>query len=316
MYGRWRMNLHGTKMDNLDRFLKEFRGDVFRNVPLKEHTSLRIGGPADYLLVPDDTLALKMLIDLLAEIEMEYMIIGGGTNILVKDGGVRGCVISLKRFQKLETVQEGDDTVTLFVQTGAPLQRLINHCKDSGLTGLEGLAGIPGTMGGALFGNAGAFGYEIMDVVQRVTVLERGALKVYERGQLNPGYREGGFPKETIILGVHVRLERDDPQAVKTTTEAYLKEKKATQPIGQRSAGCVFKNPESLPAGKLIDEAGCKGMRVGDIEVSTVHANFFVNTGEGRAEDFLMLMDMVSERVYDVFGIVLEPEIRIVGQKE
>jgi len=301
---------------NIESHLKEnFHGKVLRDISLKEYTSLNIGGRAGYLLMPEDPLSLKNLIDLLTERSIGYFIIGGGTNLLVLDGGVDKVLISLRSFHRLEIVEEHGDEVMVFAQAGLSLQGLVRFSGNEGLSGIEGLAGIPGTLGGALFGNAGSFGFEIHDVVRRITVIGGGGMSVIEGDEIRTSYRSGGVPGGITIVGAHFTLKRDDPLAVKKRTAGYIQQKKASQPLDKRSAGCVFKNPPDRSAGKLIDDAGCKGMRIGDIEVSGRHANFFINLGEGRAVDFLRLMNEVSGRVFDLHGIALVPEIRIIGRK-
>ncbi len=298
-----------------ERLTDGFRGRIATDVMLRDHTSLRIGGRAAYLFMPDDTSSLTGLLSVLSSEGMGYVLIGGGTNLLVMDDGLDEAVVSLNAFRRLETVEVSGDDVLVFVQSGLPLQRLVSFCREEGLSGLEGLAGIPGTVGGAVFGNAGAYGYEIMGVVQRVAVLKDGRLGSLNREEINATYRCGGFSRGTVVLGVHVRLRRDDRSAVRRRMKEFLDMKRRTQPLAERSAGCVFKNPADGSAARLIQEAGYKGMRVGDIEVSTKHANFFVNKGRGRAEDFLTLMETVRERVERLFGVALEPEVKIMGRR-
>ncbi len=302
-----------------ERLSEGFNGEILTDVMLREYTSLSIGGKADYIFIPSDPVSLRGLIEALAAEGIGYVLIGGGTNLLVTDDGVDDVVINMKAFQGLERVEErGEDRgeeVRVFAQAGLPLQRLISFCREEGLSGLEGLVGIPGTVGGAVFGNAGAYGCEIMDVVQRVTVLKGGGIVVLDREDINATYRSGGLSPDTVILGVHILLKRDDEGTLQEKMNEFLQMKKKTQPLGERSAGCVFKNPPAESAARLIDEAGYKGMRVGDIEISTLHANFFVNKGQGTAGDFLALMDTVIDGIVKRFGIVLEPEIRIIGKR-
>ncbi len=303
-----------------ERLSEGFNGDVLTDVMLRDHTSLRIGGKADYIFIPSDPVSLLRLIEALAGEGVGYVLIGGGTNILVTDAGVDDVVINMKAFQSLEKVGDrgGDDSgdeVRVFAQSGLPLQRLVSFCREGGLSGLEGLVGIPGTVGGAVFGNAGAYGFEIMDTVQRITVLKGGSIVVLEREDINATYRSCGLSPDTVILGVHMLLKKDDKGTLQDRMNEFLQMKKKTQPLGERSAGCVFKNPPAESAARLIDEAGFKGMRVGDIEISTLHANFFVNKGQGTAGDFLALMDAVINGIAKRSGIVLEPEIRIIGKR-
>ncbi|VAX30097.1 UDP-N-acetylenolpyruvoylglucosamine reductase [hydrothermal vent metagenome] len=302
-----------------ERLSEGFSGDILTDVMLRDHTSLRIGGKADYLFIPSDPVSLLRLIEALSGEGIGYVMIGGGTNLLVTDDGLEDVVINMKAFQSLERVGDRDDNsgddVRVFAQSGLPLQRLLSFCREGGLSGIEGLVGIPGTVGGAVFGNAGSYGYEIMDVVQRVTVLKGGSIAVLDREDITPTYRSGGFSPDTVILGVHMLLKRDDKGTLQDRMNEFLQMKKKTQPLGERSAGCIFKNPPAESAARLIDEAGYKGMRIGDIEISTLHANFFINKGQGSAGDFLALMDAVIDGIGRMFGIILEPEIGVIGKR-
>ena len=298
----------------LNEFIEEFHIQCYRGVMMRDYTSLRIGGEAPCLLVPDDAMGLKSLVDILRVEDRGYLIIGGGTNMLIKDGGVDEVVISLKNFGTHQIVRDDGDDVVYFAQAGVSLQAVVRETINKGLAGMEGLIGIPGTVGGALFGNAGAYGYQIMDVVEKVTILREGVLRIFNREELYYGYRTGGFLEGDVVLGVHLLLRKGDSEEIKKAAQGYLREKKKTQPLGEPSAGCVFKNPEGVSAGRLIEESGLKGMRVGDIEVSRVHANFFINKGRGSSQDFIRLMDMVREKVLSDHGVVLEPEIRIYGK--
>ncbi len=308
-------------MADLDKRLNEtlerfFRGELVHNPRLRDLTSLRIGGWARYLLAPEDPLSLRNLIQILMEMAEPYQVIGGGTNILAADGEIEDMLISLKGFKRMEVTEEGDDMATVFVESGVGLPGLLSFLKEKGLSGLESLAGIPGTVGGAVSGNAGSYGTEFMEKVTRVTGIKNGDMWVAEREKLTPSYRDGGLPERTVVMAVHLRLRRGDPGEIEKRMMQYREEKRKAQPLDQPTAGCVFRNPEGISAGRLIDEAGCKGMRAGDIVVSPKHANFFVNTGDGTAADFLSLMRQVREAVLKKSGILLEPEIRFLGMGE
>ncbi|HXX80493.1 MAG TPA: UDP-N-acetylmuramate dehydrogenase [Thermodesulfovibrionales bacterium] len=290
-------------------------GELFVNEPMKGHTTLRIGGPADLYVIPRNLVSMRNLMRTLKDEHIPFMPLGGGSNVVISDGGVEGAVIATTSFHHIELIEDHGDEIRLFAEAGATLQKLVNFCKAKGCTGMEGLAGIPGSVGGAIAGNSGSFGYEIGRVVESVTVIGReGKIMSLEDRSLSFAYRSSGIPDNMIILSAIMRLKADDPHDVARRVERFLQEKRHTQPVSQWSAGCVFKNPPQAAAGKLMDEAGCKGMVKGDIEVSTLHANFFVNKGSGRAADFLALMDEVRERVLKSSGIELEPEIRIVGR--
>lgn len=304
-----------TNIDILKELKGDFKGVLRLNEDMSFHTTLRIGGPADIYAVPDDVLSLKKLLLYLSDHDIPVIALGGGSNILVSDSGIDGAVISSLSLKRIEVIGNSD-VVMLFVESGTSLQSLINISKEEGLSGLEGLAGIPGTIGGAVKGNAGSFGMEIGDVIESIALMDlRGNISIINRDEVGFRYRGSEIP-EGIVLSAIIRLKRDDPQEVAKRINSFYDEKKEKQPLTLRSAGCVFKNParRGLTAGRLIDEAGCKGMIRGDIEVSTRHANFFINRGKGRASDFLSLMDEVKKKVFTYCGIELEPEIRIIGR--
>ena len=304
-----------------DRRMKEifgedvFTGSFFVNEAMKGHTTLRIGGPADIYVMPANMHSLKHLFVALQDEAFPSTPVGGGSNLLVSDEGMTGAVISTGFLNHIETIKESADEVSLFVEAGTALQKLVNLAKARGYSGIEGLSGIPGLLGGALRGNAGSFGYEIGGVVESVTIIDiSGRVFSLDRDRMGFGYRRAAIPAGAIILSAHVKLRRDDPQEVARRAGEFLQEKVRKQPVSQHSAGCVFGNPPGGHAGRLIDQAGCKGMRRGDVEVSPLHANFFVNRAEGKASDFLGLLDEVRERVMKSFGVELKPEIRIVGR--
>jgi UDP-N-acetylmuramate dehydrogenase len=292
-----------------------FSGEVKFMETMKAHTYLQIGGPADVFACPQDTVSLENTLAALNEERIPFVTVGGGTNILVKDGGIYGVVISLKNFRRSDIAKEEKDMVLFFAESGTPLQKLVSFSKENGYSGIEGLAGIPGSVGGAIAGNAGAFGYSIKNSLVSVRMMnpDKG---IYEMSasELGLEYRASKIPEDTVILSANMRLRKDVKEDVAKRTNSFLKQKRETQPLSEMSAGCVFRNPEGASAGRLIDEAGCKGMRIGDVEVSRVHANFFINKGDAKASDFLKLMDEVKAKVASVFGTELEPEIRILGR--
>jgi len=322
MYGNsekrsWRDLMKLNETEWLDMFKGVYAGDVGFDIPMSEHTGLSVGGPADVFVIPGDPLSIRNLMIVLKTKGIPFFTLGGGTNILVRDGGVEGVVVSLGNFRRIEVLDEGNTHAELFVEAGVPLQKLVNICKDRGYSGVEGLTGIPGTVGGAICGNAGSYGCEMKDTVVSVVIMDAGGrLDRLRAEDLGFGYRRSGISGAHLVVSANIKLKKDDKAAVAARTEKFFLEKKTSQPIAGKSAGCVFKNPEGLAAGRLIDEAGCKGMKAGGIEVSALHANFFVNTDGGTASDYLELMDRVSAIVQKKFGIVLEPEIRIVGREK
>lgn len=285
------------------------------DTPMKNYTGLSIGGPADVFVSPDDPLSMRNLIVVLKKKGISFLPLGGGTNLLVLDNGVEGVVITVKTFNRIDVLKEGNKYAELFVEAGVSLQRLVNFCKEKGYSGIEGLAGIPGTVGGAICGNSGSYGVEIKDLLDSVAIMDSaGILDRFKAEGLGFGYRKSDISQNDIVLSANMRFKRDEISLVTERTDKFFSEKKQKQPISEKSAGCVFKNPEGLSAGKLIDEAGCKGMRIGGIAVSAVHANFFTNISGGTASDYLDLMNEVSLKVQRRFNIILEPEIRVIGR--
>ena len=294
----------------LKEYCAEHEVEIRFDEVMARHTYLKIGGAVDIALFPDEA-TLQGIVKLLVCSGIPYVVIGGGTNILVRDGGLEGAAIFTGRMNNI--VRQNEEHI--FVQSGCSLQKVISLCSEEGLAGMEGMAGIPGSVGGAISGNAGSFGYEIKDVVTLADLLMAdGSVKSSPGKDLGFGYRKSALPAGSIVLGANMSLKKDDPVDVKKRTGEFREMKKAAQPLSEHSAGCVFKNAEGDPAGRLIDEAGCKGLRVGGIEVSRQHANFFINTGKGSASDYLRLLDLVSGKVREKFGIILEPEIKIIGK--
>ena len=316
-------------MIDLEHKLKEsFNGELRFNEPMSEHTSLKIGGPVEVMAFPEDPLSLRNILFVANEEKLPVYVFGRGTNLLVSDDGIKGLAISLKLFGSIEAVQsrtspaqedsagetEAKD-VTLFVGSGVPLAKLINYAQENGYSGLEALTGIPGLMGGAVYMNAGSFGTEMKDIIISVAVMSKeGHLIILEKEKLDFSYRKSGLPKDSLILSANISLIKDDPEAIGNRTKDYMAKKKDTQPLGELSAGCVFMNPEGDYAGRLVEQAGCKGMKLGNVEVSAVHANYFINRGGASCSDFIKLMKSVREKVEQSSGIILEPEIYLFGE--
>jgi len=296
-----------------------FRGILKENIKMDKFTSLKIGGNCKLMAEPYDPYSLKVLIKVLKEEGINTVILGGGTNLLVSDEGIDTVVVTLKRWKGIEIIKDSTDEQTLFVYAGTPLRKFVDFSCKKGLTGIEGLVGIGGTVGGAIVCNTGAYGYEILNTIEKVITMVETKIKVITKETLNPSYRESGLEKifnnSFCIVAAIFKLYKDNPEKVKKRMIEFFKNKKSTQPINERSAGCVFKNPNGYYAGKLIEEAGFKGVKVGGIEVSKKHANFFINTGAGKAKEFLYLMKIVQEEVWKKFSIKLSPEIKMIGIK-
>ena len=299
--------------------LANFKGEIKRFEPLSRHTSFAIGGPADVLAFPAD---LEDLVRLLKETKqqgLKHFILGGGTNLLVRDGGFRGVVINLQHLGAIEIEREyhsvGGTFVVVKVQAGAPFPRFYFFATEHGLAGLEFAAGIPGTVGGAICMNAGTASGEIGDVVESVTLLSPdGAIISRGREAMEFGYRTSNIPEGHLVFDARFSLRRESREIIKTRVKELMDARKQRQPWGMPSAGSVFKNPQEDSAGKLIEAAGLKGRTIGGAQVSEKHANFIVNIGKATARDVLQLMELVQQTVLEVHGVRLEPEIRIIGE--
>ena len=291
------------------------RGEVLCGEPLSAHTSLKIGGPAEVMVFPEDPLSVRHILHTANQENIPLFILGSGTNLLVSDDGLKGITMSLKAFSKIELTRGTDDeNAVLYVGAGVPLPRIVQFAKKNGYSGIEALAGIPGSFGGAVFMNAGSFGTEIKDVIDSVALMNRqGELRILKKAELAFEYRKSNLPEDSIILSANIVLKKGDPDEVAQKTDKCMQKKRTSQPLGAHSAGCVFKNPEGESAGSLIEKAGCKGMNIKGVEVSTHHANYFINKGDAHFRDFIELMNIVITKVKEKYGITLEPEIKIIG---
>ncbi|MBN2416555.1 UDP-N-acetylmuramate dehydrogenase [bacterium] len=292
------------------RLRQVVRGGILIDELLAEHTSFRIGGPADYFIAPRDQEDLARLIDFSAREGMRYLVIGKGTNILFSDEGFRGAVIDLTASFTRISCSAGQITA----EAGVGMAALVKYCIERGYAGLEWLAGIPGTVGGGLRMNAGAHGQEMADLLHSCRILDAmGTLEKRDRKDLNFGYRTVDIPTTDTILEAVFALEEGNPREMDRLRLAYLRERKEKQPLSLPSAGSVFKNPAGQAAGRLIDIAGCKGLRIGDALVSKKHANFIVNCGCASSEDVRRLIEEIVARVEKRFGIRLELELHVEG---
>lgn len=298
-------------------------GRVAFDEPMAAHTWFRVGGPADVYVWPKDAEELVSLVRWLAAEEVPYLIIGGGSNLLVRDKGIRGVVIDITAGIKglsLESDKKGTSLVR--AMAGENLSRLCRFAIDRGLGGMNFAIGIPGSVGGAILMNAGAAGEAVENVLTRVRVLfPDGRVKVLEKSRLAFRYRGMTVPgahdplHPPVILEGFFELYPAPRDELAKQADNLLKQRGRRQPKGVASAGCFFKNPQNAePAGMLIEKAGMKGVQIGDARVSERHANFIVNRGRATAADILCLMEKVREAVYQQFRIDLEPEVRIAGE--
>jgi UDP-N-acetylmuramate dehydrogenase len=287
-----------------------FRGELRHREPLSLHTSLRVGGPADIFAVPRDVEDLQRLLKVLDEQQTPRIVIGGGYNLLVRDGGFRGVAISLEKIQHMAVRQGGG----IRAEAGGRNIDLARLAEVHGLSGLEFLVGIPGSVGGALRMNAGAHGAEIFDHLVSLEILGDDGLLTQDRKTLNYGYRRLQLDPNKIIIAANFQLAAGSRETISAVMDACLQKRRETQQVRLPNAGSFFKNPPGQAAWKLIDEAGLRGMTVGAAQVSEVHTNFLVNRGGAHAADFLHLAAIVKEKVFAASGIRLEEEVRITGE--
>lgn len=286
------------------------KDSILVDEPMSRHTTFRVGGPADFFVTPKAKEEVRDVIRICKEAGMPYYIIGNGSNLLVSDAGYRGVIVQI--YKEMNEVKVEGDLVK--AQAGALLSGIAAKALAAELTGFEFASGIPGTIGGACVMNAGAYGGEMKDVLESVTVLT-GEGKIIElgRNELELGYRTSVIAKKGyIVLGAVLKLERGDGEKIKTYMDE-LKEKRVTkQPLEYPSAGSTFKRPEGYFAGKLIEDAGLRGYRVGDAQVSEKHCGFVVNRGKATCAEVLQLIEEVQKKVKEQFGVQLEPEVRII----
>lgn len=294
---------------------------ILLSAPMSRYTTLRLGGPADVLVQAQSAQEVRSALLAAAECHVPVTVIGNGSNVLVRDGGVRGMVLLTgPGFDAVsDPVPLGNGRWALSAQAGATLTKLSNAAAHAALKGLEFAAGIPGTVGGAVFMNAGAYGGEMKDVVAQVTVCSRdGSVACYSNEDMQFGYRHSRLNVQAepdVVTGVTVTLEKGDEDIIRAAMREFNVRRREKQPISLPSCGSTFKRPEGHFAGTLIDQCGLKGLRVGGASVSTLHAGFLVNDRQGTAADYLALIAQVQRIVLEKTGVSLEPEVRIIGEK-
>ena len=282
------------------------------NESLKKHTTYGIGGPADLMIFPKSKQDLIKVIEIINENKIKLTILGSGSNVLVSDNGIRGAVISLKNSLKQIEV---DDNI-LYAECGTMLGKIVKHAVKNNLIGLENLNGVPGTLGGALIMNAGAWGGEISENLIHVEVINsKSEIQKIQKKDLNFSYRQSSFNKDDILLSAKFNLKKADKDIIKENFIEAQSGRKKSQPLNKRSAGSLFKNPKNNSAGKLLDEAGLKGLSIGDAKISEKHANFFINDGDASSRDMLMLIKKAHKEVKDKFNVNLSLEVKLLGFK-
>ncbi len=304
---------HAAETDMVTGHMKELRGVLKHDEPMADHTSWRAGGKADHYFEPAD---LEDLIGYLKSVPADEQLlwVGLGSNLLVRDGGFRGSVIALNRaFNNLEINASGQ----VKADAGVPCAKVARFSAREGHTGAEFLAGIPGTMGGALAMNAGAFGRETWDIVTSVKTLSRsGIINTRLPADFNIGYRSVQIPGDEWFISAELQLQKDHEKTAGQRIRDLLEKRSATQPMGLPSCGSVFRNPTGDYAARLIDACGLKGKRIGNASISEKHANFIINHGNATASDIERLIGFAQQSVLEKFGIELMPEVRIAGESQ
>lgn len=285
---------------------------VLVDEPMKRHTTFRIGGPADFFLLPSTVDEVRGILEICREEELPYFILGNGSNLLVSDKGYRGVIIQLYRnFSNISV--EGNE---ICASSGALLSQIAAAARNASLTGFEFAGGIPGTLGGAVFMNAGAYGGELKDVLKEAVVMtEQGEILTLPVEKLDMGYRTSRIKKVGyLVLEARLVLEQGDMDKIRDITKDLTEKRVSKQPLEYPSAGSTFKRPEGYFAGKLIMDAGLRGYQVGDAQVSEKHCGFVINRGNATAADVLTLIENVREKVQEQFGVTLEPEVKFLGE--
>ena len=294
----------------LDRVARELRGEARKDEPMAAHTALRIGGPADLFIEPDDLDDLRGAVQTLHDEGVEYVVIGGGYNLLVRDKGFRGCAISLRRLDILKPLPQS----RLEVGAGVHNAMLCRVAAENCLSGVEFLCGIPGSFGGALAMNAGAHGHETLPLVENLVTLRRGEVVQRTAAVLEFAYRHLALQPGEIVVSARLKLAEAERRDIEELMAHYLSHRSGSQRVAFPSAGSFFKNPPGQQAWRLIDQAGMRGVQVGGAQVSEVHTNFLVNRGGATATDFLALAALVKVRVQESSGVELEEEVRVIGE--
>lgn len=291
---------------------REIKGRVKYGELLSQYTSLRVGGPSLVMVFPEDVEDLKTVLSFSANYKLPYFILGGGTNLLFRDEGFEGTVINLR--ESFKSVDFSGDEVT--TGSGVYLQHFIEIALNAGFGGIEYLAGIPGTLGGGVKINCGTPSRGIGDRVIDVEYMKKdGSIVNFKTSKKSFRYRESDIPDECPIISITMKMEKKNRDKIKEEIEENIKVKREHQPMIYSSAGCIFKNPPDDSAGRLIEAAGLKGLRVGDAVISSLHANFIINSGNAKAVEILELMDIVINKIRETNNITLIPEIQVVGLK-
>ena len=284
--------------------------------PLSNYTSFKTGGPADFLIWPKDSDSLKEIIAVSEEESLPVTVLGGCTNLLVGDKGVRGIVVMQNSESDIKNRIEIEDDGLVYSDSGVRKKEFIRFCVEAGFTGMEFMAGIPGCIGGGIVMNAGTVDGNFADILDSIVYMSRdGQITAHTLSRSEAGYRTMGLPEGCIVLGACFRMHKThDIESVKEKIECILQDRKKKHPLNYPSAGSVFKNPPGHFSWKLINDAGLRGRQIGGACVSDLHTNFIVNAGGASSQDILNLIEHIKEKVNAMFNVSLEPEIRLIGE--
>ncbi len=298
-------------MVSVDDIRKVFRGHVAVAEPLRKYTSFRIGGPADFYLEPVDKFDLIEIVRYFRKLDYRFMIIGKGSNLLISDSGFRGAAINLE--EGLGKVRTESDLIV--ADAGVRLGKFVDYCIQQEKSGVEMLAGIPGTIGGAVIMNAGAYGGEISDHLVEVEIYRDDAIKKIDKAEAGFSYRKSGFGRD-VVLNASFKLPQGSLSQLLQRRRELLLKRNQSQPLNLPNSGSMFKNPQGTFAAKLVEEAGLKGKQIGGAQISERHGNFIVNEGGAKASDVLDLVKLARKKVMEKSGIKLELEVKLVGFQE
>ena len=281
--------------------------NIFLNEPMSKHTTFRTGGIADFYVTPENVGEIEKILKLTKEI----VVLGNGSNVLVTDKGIRGIVVSLRKLNKYKV-----DGETIIADSGLPIAKLSHIAAENSLSGLEFACGIPGTLGGAVYMNAGAYGGEMKDVIVSTKYIDKESLEIKTLTEHEFVYRGSIYSNKIdgIVLGAEIKLNKGLEEEIRTKMAENMQHRNSKQPVNKPSAGSTFKRQEGVISAKLIDEAGLKGYRIGGAEVSNLHAGFIINTGNATSKDILDLIEYVKKVVNEKYNVILEPEVKIIGE--
>jgi len=285
---------------------------ILQNESLKKHTTFGVGGNANFIIFPKSDQDLIKIIKYAHKNKHNIFFLGSGSNVLASDNGFNGIVITLKKALNKIIFSEKD----IYIQAGAMLGTMVKIALGKGYKGFESLVGVPGTVGGALIMNAGAHGTEISELlISSRTINKHGEIKTYLKKDIDFKYRKSSFPKDEILLDAKFKIQKGDKKDILKRKEKVSNKRKESQPLKYRSAGSIFKNPDgNFAAGYLIDKVGLKGLRIGDAEISTKHANFIINHGNAKSDQIYKLINIMKNKVEEKFNINLELEVKILGE--